>query len=60
MMEEKGGLRGSLVLLRSMVTVIRRAEKKGRWQWGPPLWLRLWLKGILSLPCFSLIYEAQF
>lgn len=60
MMEGKGRLRGSLLLLRSMVNVIGRAGKKGRWQWGPPFWLRLWLKGIVSLPCFSLIYEAQF
>lgn len=55
MMEGKGRLRGSLLLLRSMVNVIGRAGKKRRWQWGPPLWLRLWLKGIASLPCFSLI-----
>lgn len=59
-MEGKGGLRGSLLLLRAMVKVIGRAEKKGRWQWGPPFWLQLWLKGILSLSCFSLIYEARF
>lgn len=57
-MERKGGPRGILLLLRSVVNVIGKAERKGKWLWGPLFWPWLWLKGILNPQCFSPVYEA--
>lgn len=51
-MERKGGPRGILLLLRSVVNVIGKAEKKGKVALGPSVLAMVVVKGHFKSPVF--------